>query len=370
MYWFDGHLDLAYLAQRGRDMRANPRAIREETGPVAVTFPALAQGRIRRAIASVFVQPRGGDSQDQAVDGPWCYDTPAEAFAASLAQLEIYRRWHADGTLRFAPGAHGTVPEPSADRPDAASRQPLRKQNDVVPSRSGDLEPPLEVMLLLEGAAGVRSPEDLHTFYSRGVRILALSWVGGTSWAGGDQSGGDVTPAGRRLLAQADQLAMVHDVSHLSEAAFWKVMECAGRPKIASHSNCRALLTAARHPERHLSDQQIRALADAGGMIGINLYSHFLANRRPAQVADVVRHVCHVLDTTGRDDGIGLGSDMDGGFSADELPAPIRGPADLARLGEALHRAGLSDRQIEGFAFGNWERFFRRAGMPWDEQED
>ncbi len=366
MHWFDGHLDLAYLAQRGRDMRANPTAIREETGPAAVTFPALARGLIRRAIATVFVQPRGVDSQDQAVDGPWCYDTPAQAFAASLAQLEIYRRWHADGTLRLA---HGVAPKSAAGRPGAASRQPPRKQSGAVPLSTGNLEPPLEVMLLLEGAPGARSPEDLHTFYSLGVRILALTWVGVTSWAGGDQSGGDVTPAGRRLLALADQLAMVHDVSHLSEAAFWQVMECAERPKIASHSNCRALLTAARHPERHLSDQQIRALADGGGMIGINLYSHFLASRRPARVADVVRHVSHVLDITGRDDGIGLGSDMDGGFSADELPAPIRGPADLARLGEALHRAGLSDRQIEGFAFGNWERFFRRAGMLWDEQE-
>ncbi|MGC8623679.1 MAG: dipeptidase [Phycisphaerae bacterium] len=327
--WFDAHLDLAYLAETGRDMLADPPTACDQPG--AVTLKSLAESTVRGAVATIFVQPRRADASGHAADGPWCYSTVEEAHERSRRQIQHYHQWEADGLLTIADGS----PKISAST--------------------------LEVWLLLEGAAGIRTVEDLAVFHNMGIRILALTWVSGTQWAGGDQSGGDVTPEGRKLLTEADRLGMVHDVSHLSERAFWTVLDTTRRPKIASHSNCRSLLPGKQHPERHLSDAQIQALANANGIIGINLFSSFLVTTGQATIQDVVRHIKHITDLTGRIDVVGLGSDMDGGFSALDLPAGIRSPGDLGTLGEALAASGFTDTQIEQFAWSNWRDFFQRC---------
>ena len=329
--FFDAHLDLAYLAETGRDMLNDPP--RGSDSPAAVTLKSLADSRVRSAVATVFVQPRTRDDSGENIDGSWCYSSPQEAYEQSVRQLNRYDQWHVDGHVILM------------DRP---RKTPSEK---------------LELLLLLEGCAGIRSVNDLDDFYRRGIRILALTWVNGTRWAGGDQSGGDVTADGIALLNRADALKMVHDVSHLSEQAFWTVMETTSRPKIASHSNCRSLLPGKRHPERHLSDAQIKALANAQGVIGINLFSRFLVSTGTAAIQDVVRHIQHIVELVGRTDIIGLGSDMDGGFSALDLPAGVRGPADLEHVCDALADAGFTDRQIEQFAWSNWNSFFSKAGL-------
>ncbi len=330
-HWFDCHLDLAYLAQNGRDMLREPPGPDAPGGPGAVTLRSLRLGGVTRAAATIFVQRRGPDADGQNVDGPWCWSDPDEAHRVSLAQFDIYDNWR----------THNYIYIPKLDRHAA----------------------PLGILILIEGAAGIRSIDDLQLFYRRGARLLAMTWVDGTRWAGGDQSGGDITAEGRGLIAAADDLAMVHDASHLSEAAFWTLLATARRPVIASHSNCRSLLPGKKHPERHLSDPQIQALASAGGMIGLNLFSNFLASGRPATLADAIAHLQHIVELTGRTDIIGLGSDMDGGFTADKLPAPLRRPADLELLTDALHAVGFSDEHIRGFRHENWERFFTGAGL-------
>ena len=387
MDWFDGHLDLAYLAQTGRDMHVDLADIHEPAGPAAVTFPSLAAGGVRRAVATIFIEPGQCSTVASAPAGPWCYGTAQEAFEASLKQLAIYQKWQDEGRLIILDGtgerARGGPWGLGGLRHGGMSRQAKAGVSDKIEKRwpgsqgraaklrgreenasrtPAPSAPPPEVLILLEGAAGVRSVDDLEWLYQQGVRMLALTWVQGTVWAGGDHSGGGITPGGLQLIDQADRLGMVHDVTHLSEAAFWALLDRAKGPKVASHSNCRALLAGAPSGERHLSDQQIVALARAEGMIGINLYGRFLAVGRPARLADVVRHVRHILDLTGRPDLIGLGSDMDGGFSAADLPLELRRPADLVRLAEALSAAGLSDPQIEQFAHGNWERFLKLSG--------
>ncbi|MGC8553736.1 MAG: dipeptidase [Phycisphaerae bacterium] len=335
--WFDAHLDLAYLAASGRDLTAGAAPANQ-----AVTFSTLGQGNVCRMLATIFVQRRitSGPREQQAI-GPWCYDTIQEAYQCSVAQLQQYGRWHAANNLHiFSQAAAPFNATPHTPRPTASIPQAI---------------------ILLEGAAGLREVHDLDLFYQGGVRVLALTWVDGNQWSGGDQSGGDITPAGRQLLAQADSLNMVHDVSHLSERAFWTLLESARRPAIASHSNCRSLLPGKQHPERHLSDRQIAALVAAGGVIGINLFGKFLCSNGRAAIQHVVDHIGHITNVTGRGDCIGLGSDMDGGFASSELPEGIAGPADLYKIADALAAANYSDAFIHGFAHKNWDRFFATA---------
>jgi membrane dipeptidase len=147
-------------------------------------------------------------------------------------------------------------------------------------------------------------------------------------------------------------------------------MEHARGTIIASHSNCRALV---ENKQRHLRDDQIKAIGERGGVIGLNLYSHFLVPpseggvRRRATIADCVRHVQHVAEVMGHRRGVALGSDADGGFGPKFLPQGADHPKKFNVLAEALRDAGWSDEEIAGFAHRNWLRvldnqFERAAG--------
>ena len=114
--------------------------------------------------------------------------------------------------------------------------------------------------------------------------------------------------------------------------------------------------------QRHLADDTIRAIADRGGVIGINLYSAFLSESAlgssRASIDDVIAHIGHVCELAGSRAHVALGSDMDGGFGAHRLPEGIDGPGGLERLAEALAASGWSDAEVDGFRFGNWARFW------------
>ena len=206
---------------------------------------------------------------------------------------------------------------------------------------------------------------DFQEFYDAGVRIVALTWNEGTLWAGGDRSGGDITPAGLELLAELDRLHCIHDVSQLIEAAFWTLLQKAQGPKIASHSNCRALLPGKKFPERNLSDDQIKALVAANGIIGINLFSPFLVAGEPrrATIDDLLRHLAHFESLTGRRDFLALGSDFDGGYPRTSWTEKLDGPELLPRLADTLAKAGWNDQEINRFAWGNWSTLLQKIGL-------
>ena len=145
----------------------------------------------------------------------------------------------------------------------------------------------------------------LRTLHRLGVRVASLTWNRRTMLA--DGSGEAATKAGLTELgvaavAEMDRLGLVVDVSHLSESGFWHVHEVATRPYIATHSSCRALRD---HP-RNLTDDQIRALASRGGVVGINFYGEFVSD--PPTQTGVVEHIVHALEIAGEDH-VALGPD-------------------------------------------------------------
>jgi len=172
------------------------------------------------------------------------------------------------------------------------------------------------------------------------------------------------------MIRAMDALGVVHDASHLSEKAFWQLLERTDRPVIASHSNCRALCDPSGTNERHLTDDQIRAIGERGGVVGINLVSNFLdpsATREPPRRAGfqwIVRHVEHVCEVMGRRTGVALGSDADGGFSREWLPDGIDGPGDFDKVAIALGERGWSPDEVAGFRVNNWARFFASYPAP------
>jgi membrane dipeptidase len=210
----------------------------------------------------------------------------------------------------------------------------------------------------MEGADPIRTPAEAQFWFEAGVRIVGLAWKR-TRYAGGTGAPGPLTGEGVELVRALDGCGMIHDVSHLAEESFWQLLDVSGGPVMASHSNCRAIIPT----DRQLSDEMIRALAARGGVIGINFYDKFLlpppeAGKRKAALADVVRQVRHVCDIAGDALHVGIGSDMDGGFGRENLPAEISTSADLPKLGELLEREKLTPQQVGDILAGNWLRFF------------
>ncbi len=174
------------------------------------------------------------------------------------------------------------------------------------------------LMLSLEGADPLQNDlQLLRIFYDLGVRGLGLTWSRRNYTGDGcafsttaENRGGGLTAFGRALVAKAEDLGMLIDVSHLNESGFWDVMEIARSPVIASHSNCRALVDT----PRNLKDKQIEALAERDGVLGMNAISAFVGEGAQKHgVADLLDHVDHVVKVAGIRH-VGIGFDFCSGF--------------------------------------------------------
>ncbi len=159
----------------------------------------------------------------------------------------------------------------------------------------------------------------------------------GTRYAGGNASPGPLSALGRELVSALDEAGIVHDASHLADEAFDDLLGVATGPIVATHSNCRALVT---DDQRHLGEDQIRAIGDRGGVISLNLFSRFLTRDGRATIATCIEHLQRISELIGHRRGVGLGSDADGGFSPRQMLKGLEHHRHLAAPAEGLRDAG------------------------------
>jgi membrane dipeptidase len=206
------------------------------------------------------------------------------------------------------------------------------------------------VLSVENGSALDGALANLDRLHARGVRILSLTWNRSNDLADGahEDSHGGLTPLGRRILARMRELRMIVDVSHLSEKAFWEVLEATSGPVIATHSNAAGLTP---HP-RNLTDRQLRALAARDGVIGVNFYPTFTGG---ATIGHVLAHVDYLVRVAGVTH-VALGSDFDG-FS--DTVAGLEDVGRLPALTAGLAARGYRAEDIRGILGGNALRVFR-----------
>jgi len=342
MNLFDAHLDLAYLVEIGRDMHAELDDCRGALQPAAVTLPSLAEGSVTRCLATVFTQPY---TDEPPPDGG-AYAFPAgdadAAYRAGWRQMLLYKSWHEGGAI------------------------------DLWKLRS-DGEASLSVGILIEGADPIPGPDDLGVWADAGAVAMGLVWALRGRYADGNavhpKEDRGLTDLGRAMVDAMDANGVIHDLSHLSQKATDELLSRTDELVIASHSNCRQLFAPGGEPgkltkatQRHLSDGTIREIGKRGGVVGLNLCANFLRDGlekgdRPS-LDDCVRHVEHVCEVMGHRDGVGLGTDLDGGFSAAHLPEGIDEPKHVHKIIDVLRSRGWSKKELEGFARKNWERVF------------
>jgi membrane dipeptidase len=325
----DAHLDLAYNVTRGRDIRMpaleQPVA---ENEIATVGFPDLRAGDVGIVFSTIFCQPTTQKHKG--------YTSPQEAHDQAHSQIDQYKQWHREGHLQqLGLGVDFLTPYSNATK----------------------------AYILLEGAEAIRDLDDAKWFHEQGVRLVGLSWQK-TRYAGGTATPGPLTALGKELVKELDRIGIVHDASHLAERSFWDLMNATDKLVIASHSNCRSIVKA-DPGERHLTDAMIRAIAERGGVIGINFFDKFLLpfdqyGKRRATLNDVVAHVRHICDLTGSVDHIAIGTDMDGGLGREQIPQEIVTAEDMPKVGVALRDAGFNEKDIEKVLSGNWLRVISR----------
>lgn len=205
------------------------------------------------------------------------------------------------------------------------------------------------LLAIEEGGAIDGSLEALRCLYELGVRAMTLTWSNRNDIADGineEATGSGLTLFGKQVVAEMNRLGMLVDVSHISTAGFWSVIETSSKPIIATHSNAKSLCS---HP-RNLNDEQIKSLAQNGGLAGITFAGQFLEEDwRNACIESVYKHIDYMLNLIGNDDHIGFGSDFDG---ISHPPYNIQGVQDYKPLIEYLSKY-YSDETINKITHQN-----------------
>lgn len=223
----------------------------------------------------------------------------------------------------------------------------------------------LAMILHFEGAEAI--DEDLNAlevFYQAGLRSLGIVWSRPTIFAHGvpfsfpasPDIGPGLTEAGKRLVKACNELGIMLDLSHLNEKGFWDVASLSDAPLVATHSGAHAM----SNTPRNLTDPQLDAIAQTGGVAGVNFHIGFLRadghGDRETSLAEIVRHVDYMAERMGIDH-VALGSDFDGAT----MPHDLKDAAGLPKLMEALEDRGYSPEDLYKIAHGNWVRLLRQT---------
>ena len=192
--------------------------------------------------------------------------------------------------------------------------------------------------------------ENLDFFQKMGVTYLTLCHNGVNDIcdsAVGEPLHNGLSQFGVQVVKRMNQIGMVIDLSHAAESTFFDVLKTSSVPVIASHSSARAICN---HP-RNLTDNQIKALSEAGGVVQVCLYTDFLMKGRKATVIDAVDHIDHIIQVGGISC-VGIGSDFDGGGGI----AGCEGANELINITVELLRRGYTEEQIAATWGGNLRR--------------
>lgn len=271
---------------------------------------------------------------------------------AAFFAVDVTRAWK--NNLAYALDALGFFEADIADEP-----------GEIVIARTADdierakREGKLAAVLGVENSDALEASLNvLWVFHRLGVRTITLTH-NPSAWAAAGNAesrcGGGLTCFGVRLIEEMNRLRMLVDVSHISERGYWDTLETSSRPVIASHSCCSALCD---HP-RNLSDTQLKALAQNGGVVGITFVESFLdadwsPERMYSTFGRVLEHIDHAVEVAGIDH-VAIGSDFDGGGTA------LRDATEFPRLTEGLLRRGYPEAAVRKVLGLNHLRLLRET---------
>ena len=336
---FDGHNDALLRLWNGR-----PDAVGQfrDGGPGHVDLKKAERGGFAGGFFAIFVP--GSGALDMNAFRQASYDIPlppeiiaSDALRVVTEQAAILMQLQERGDLKIC-----------------------RSANDI---RGAMTDGVCAAVMHIEGAEAI-GPDlaVLDVLYAAGLRSIGPVWSRETIFGTGVPfrfpSDGDIGPGltrdGKALVRRASDLGMLVDLSHLNVAGFRDVADM-GVPLVATHSNAHAICP----HSRNLTDDQLRAIGESGGIVGLNFATAFLrpdGRMEPTGALEwMPRHLAHMIELAGENN-VGFGSDFDGGV----MPAEIEDVGGLDALRKALQDAGFDDDLIERLCWKNWVEALER----------
>ncbi len=347
MLIFDAHLDLALNGvDWNRDLRCDVAELRAQERSLGMkdagrcgstlSFPELLRGEIRICLSTLLAR------QEREINHSFGWSSPATCYAMAHAHLAWHRAMERAGYLR-AIRTKGDL---------EAHCQACEKKIELTP---------LGFIQTMEGADPLLVPDTVDEFYEHGLRAIGLTHYGPNRYGGGTMSEAGLALDAVPLLKRISALGMTVDVTHLSDLAFWQLLDLFDGRIHASHQNSRRLAPW----QRQFSDEQYKAVIERDGVIGIALDVIMLQPGYVRHVSEVtvtidraVENIDIVCQLAGNAQHVGIGSDLDGGYGVEQTPSDLDRISDLQRIPELLRKRGYTDVDIAGIMHGNWRRFF------------
>ncbi len=338
---FDGHNDVLLRLHLAGGADAVRSFIEGRDGHI--DLPRARQGGLAGGLFAIFVPPEdeGGEQSANELMTAERYEVPLPL------KLEFGHAQHE--VLAMATLLTGIETE---------SKGRVRVCRDTSQVRDCMEQGVFAAVMHLEGAEGI-DPEFamLQRLHDSGLRSLGPVWSRPNAFGHGvpfrypssPDSGPGLTGLGKQLVRECNRLRIMVDVSHLTERGFWDVAAASTAPLVATHSNAHAICP----HSRNLTDRQLAAIRERGGMVGVNFATTFLRDdgrlNTDTPLDQVVRHFDHLIDQLG-ESGVGFGSDFDGAT----IPQAIGDVAGLPRLIDAMRTHGYGEALIEKLCWRNW----------------
>ncbi|WP_457577551.1 dipeptidase [Desulfomarina sp.] len=338
---FDGHNDLVVrLLKMTRAERRHHLFDGAEKGHL--DLPRMRKGGFGGGFFALYISSRKNDDDPAEMTGPE-YDLPLpEEIPVQVALPTLLAETALLSRLERESGGRMKICTTTADIRHCFDRGVIA------------------VVMHIEGAEAIDDEfNNLEVLYRAGLRSVGLVWSRPSRFGhgvpfrfpGSPDTGPGLTPLGRELVKECNRLNMVVDVSHLNEAGFWDVAKITDAPLVATHSNCHALC----RQSRNLTDRQLAAIGESGGIVGVNFATAFIRAdgqmREDTDLDDLLRHFDHLIQQVGID-GVGFGTDFDGA----KIPEKIEDAAGLCRLRTAMKQHGYDEETMVKLCHGNWFR--------------
>jgi membrane dipeptidase len=340
---FDGHNDvLLRLSRRSGDDAVAAFLQGEDTGQL--DFAKARAGGFAGGLFAIFVPSpkRKSEAQSGAKDGeapPALEAAEAQRVAFAMAALLL--------------------------RIERESKDRVRLCRDTEAIKHCLTDDALAAVLHMEGAEAI-DPEFavLNVLHAAGLRSLGPVWSRANAFGHGvpfrspssPDTGPGLTDLGKALVGECNRLRILIDLSHLNEKGFWDVAALSNAPLVATHSNAHVISPSARN----LTDKQLAAIAETGGLVGVNFAVSYLRpdgrHDKDTPLELVMQHTEYLLERLG-EDGVGLGSDFDGAV----IPAELGSAAGLQTLVQAMRQRKFGNALIEKVCFRNWLRVLGRT---------
>lgn len=361
----DAHEDLAWnMLTFGRDYLRSVEETRQleagsdtvvQNGDTMLGWPEVQQARLTVVFATLFAAPsrwRFNESETQ------IYKSPVEANRLYRGQLDCYHR-----LVGSHPGHFNLI----TNRKELEEHLKIWDLRPVKGINTGESREeiagngsPLGMVILMEGADGIRDLDELADWYAHGLRILGPAWVA-TRFTGGWREPGPLTEEGLELLKAMANFNFILDLSHMDEQAALQAADDYAGPVVATHGNCLSLLP--NYPtNRQFSDRLIQGVIARDGVVGLVPYNIFLkvgwtrggSRRDEVLLSDYINHIDYVCQLAGDSLHAGIGTDFDGGFGLQSTPMGLNSIADLQKLPALLSERGYTRQDVSNILGGNW----------------